>query len=281
MANRSLTVFETELSELKQKAAPLEWASARTNLGYSLVVLGQEKADIDILKRTIEDIEDALQGCNPEESLQEWVALQNDYATSLHALGQLDTGATVSILNEAMEAYKSLLPLLKRQENPLKWALVLHNIAMVFQDLGAHSKGSRTLERSISAFNNALTERTSDIAPLEWAVTQNNAAVSMQILGEIQQDADILKESILSYSNALTKLTQEKNPLAWVISTGNLSSVCTILAEQIKDIDIARQAVNNFTDIVEFFRDASDARHIELAEQYRDKAQAVLLKIDG
>jgi len=281
MANRSLTIFEKELSELSQKIAPLEWASARKNLGYALVTLGQEKSDIDILKRSIEDIEDELQGCNPEETLEEWVALQADYAAALNALGQLDTGATISILNEAMEAYKSILPVLKRQEAPLEWALLLHNIGRVSQDLGEYSKGSRTLERSISAYNNALTQRTSNVVPLEWAITQNNIAVSLQILGEIQQDADILKESVASYSNAYKKVVQEKHPMAWVITTSNLGRARTILAEQINDIEIARQAVNNFTEIVEFFREAENSRYLELAEQSLEKAQAVIKKIAG
>lgn len=281
MANRSLTVFEKELSELNHRPAPLEWASPRNNLGYALVASSHEKSYIDILKQSIDDIEDDLQGCNPEEKPEEWIALQTDYAAALHALGQRKTEATVSILNEAMEAYKRLLPTMKRQESPLEWALLLHNIGRVSQDLGEYSQGSRTLERSISAYNNALTQRTSNVVPLQWALSQNNAAVSMQILGEIQQDTELLNESILSYSNAHQKLTQEKHPMGWVITTANLGGARTIQAEKIKDIEIARQAVNNYTEIVEFFHDVSNAQYLDLAEQFRDKAQAVLQKIGG
>lgn len=281
MSNRSLTVFEKQLSDQKYKLAPLEWASARNNLGYALVSLGQEESDNDTLKQSIIETETALEGCNPVDSLEEWITLQTDLAAALHALGQRKTDETVSLLNKAMEAYKKILPAIKRQEAPLEWALILHNIAMVSQDLGEHSEGPRTLERSVSAYSNALTQRTFDVAPLEWALTQNNAAVSMQIIGQIKQDINILKESIVSYDNAQQMLTLEEHSMAWVITTGNLGCVQTVLAEQTKDSEIARQAVNNLTDIVAFFSDATNSQHLELAEQYRDKAQTVLDKVGG
>lgn len=279
MANRSLIRFEKELSELKHKPAPLEWASPKNNLGHVLVALGQEQSDTAILKQSIKETKDALEGCNQEENIEEWVGLQNNYAAALHALGQRDTEETVSMLNQAMEAYKSLLPIVKRQEAPLEWALVLHNIAGVSQDLGAHSEGPRTLERSISAYSNALTVRTSNAVPLEWAKSQNNAAVSMQTLGEIKHDTDILNEAIQSYDLAQKKLTQAKNPLAWLITLSNLGFVRTTLAEQVNDVEIARQAVDNYSDIVDFLQDASNSQHLEIAEKYREKAQAVLQKI--
>lgn len=279
MANRSLIRFEKELSELKHRPAPLEWASPKNNLGHVLVALGHEQSDIGILKQSIDDTKEALQECNREENLEEWVTLQKNYAAALHAVGQRDTEETVSFLNEAMEAYKSLLPIIKRQEAPLEWALVLHNIADVSQDLGAHSEGPRTLERSISAYSNALTVRTSNAAPMEWALSQNNAAASMQTLGEIKHDTDILKESVLSYDLAQKKLIQAKNPLAWIIIIGNLGSVRTTLAEQVEDVEIARQAVDNYTDIVEFLQDATNTQHLDIAEKYREKAQAVLQKV--
>ena len=281
MTQESLSVFEQELSTLNQRTTPLEWASAKNNLGYKLITLEQKDSDIKALKRSIEDIEDKLQSCDPEKELEKWVNLQSDLASLLHTLGQRNTGATISILNESMEAYKSILPVIKRQDTPLIWSIMLHNIGWIFQDLGEYSKGSRMLERSISAYNNVLTQRTVESSPIEWALTQNNAAVSMQVLGEIKQDMDILKESIQSYDNANQKLTQEDHPTAWVITLANLAGARTILAEQTKDSELARQALSHFTKIVEFLRDTTKSQYLILAEQYRDNAQATLEKIGG
>jgi len=281
MANKALAVFENELSRLNEKLAPLEWASPRNNLGYGLIVLGQKESDVTLLKKSITEMEDALEASDPKEALDDWIALQLTYAAALHALGQRNTGDTVSLLNKSMEAYKKILPVLKRQEAPLEWALMMHNIAMVFQDLGEYSEGSRTLERSITAYNNALTQRSATVVPLQWALSQNNAAVSLQLLGEIQQDADILNDAVVSYGHACHKVTQSKHPVAWVITTGNLGSVRSILAEKTNDAEMARQAVNNLNEIVDFLGEATNSKYLELAERYRDKAQAILEKINA
>lgn len=281
MANKALEVFEKELSELNEKLAPLEWASPRNNLGYALIAVGQTEAGIARLKKSIIEMEDALEVANPKDALDDWIALQLTYAAALHALGQRNTGDTVSLLNKSMEAYKKILPVLKRQEAPLEWALMMHNIAMVFQDLGEHSEGSRILERSITAYNNALTQRSANVVPLQWALSQNNAAVSLQLLGEIQQNSEVLKDAVISYGNAQHKLTQSKHAVAWVITTGNLGSVRTILAEKTNDAEMARQAINNLNEIVDFLNDATNTKYLELAKRYRDKAQAVLEKINA
>ncbi len=280
MANKALEAFEKELSGLNEKLAPLEWASPRNNLGYALVALGQNKSGIEHLKKSITEMGDVLEASDPKDALDDWVSLQLTYAAALHALGQRNTGETVSLLNKSMEAYKKILPVLKRQESPLEWALMMHNIAMVFQDLGEHSEGSRTLERSITAYNNALTQRSANVVPLQWALSQNNAAVSLQVLGEIQQDSEILKDAVVSYGNACHKLTQSKHAVAWVITTGNLGSVRTLLAEKTNDAEMARQAVNNLNEIVDFLSGVANTKYLVLAERFRDKAKAVLEKIN-
>jgi tetratricopeptide (TPR) repeat protein len=281
MENKALVAFDKEFSVLNKKLAPLEWASPRSNLGYALVSLGQKESDGVFLKKSIAEMEDALEALNPKDALDDWIALQMTYAAALHALGQRDTGETVSLLNKSMEAYKKILPVLKRQEAPLEWALMMHNIAMVFQDLGEHSEGSRTLERSITAYNNALTQRSANVVPLQWALSQNNAAVALQVLGEIQQDTKILEDAVVSYGNACHKLTQSKHAVAWVITTGNLGSVRTILAEKTQDAEMARQAVNNLTEIVDFFRESTNPDYLKLAEQFKNQAEAVLQKVAG
>jgi len=281
MPNETLKIFETELAELSQKTTPFAWASTKNNLGHAFVALSLDQSNYDGLKQSVKEIEDKLEDCNMKDSREEWLALQTELSATLHTLGQREPVNKVSNFNSAMEAYKALLPAITRQESPLEWATMLHNIAGVFQGLGEHSDGARSLERSISAYNNALMVRTPDDHPMEWALTQNNAAVSMQLLGMIKQDGDILNEAIKSYANAQQKLKQADMPLAWFITTSNLGTAQLILAEETKDIDIARQAVNNFNDIVEFLHDASNSQHLEFATQFQEKALAVLAQLGG
>jgi len=126
MANKALVTFENEFSGLNEKLAPLEWASPRNNLGYALVALGQKESGVSLLKKSIAEMEDVLETSNPKDALDDWISLQLTYASALHALGQRNTGDTVSLLNKSMEAYKKILPVLKRQEAPLEWALMMH-----------------------------------------------------------------------------------------------------------------------------------------------------------
>ena len=49
-----------------------------------------------------------------------------------------------------------------------------------------------------------------------------------------------------------------------------------ILAERIQNADIAIAALNDFDDVVSYFREASHARYMELAEDQRKKAQALV-----
>ena len=87
MANKALEVFEKELSGLNEKLAPLEWASPRNNLGYALITVGQTEPGVAHLKKSIAEMEDALEVANPKEALDDWIALQLTYAAALHALG--------------------------------------------------------------------------------------------------------------------------------------------------------------------------------------------------
>ena len=256
MENKALITFEKELAGLSQTLAPLPWAYAKNNLGYVLVVLGQKESDLALFEKSIAEMEGVLETSDPKEDLEGWISLQMTYAAALHAFGQRGTEETVSLLNKSMEAYKKILPVLKRQEAPLEWALMMHNIAMVFQDLGEHSEGSRTLERSITAYNNALTQRSANVVPLQWALSQNNAAVSLQVLGQLQNDENILKDALVSY--------------------GNLGSVRTILAEKIQDAEMAGQAVKNFTEVANFLAEAKNSAYLKVVEQFSAKAEAVL-----
>ena len=279
MKAKPLEIFEKELSELNHKLAPLEWASARNNLGHAFVSLEFKESDNARLKKSIAEMEEVLVILEPNSKHDDWINIQMGYAAALHALGQRDIAGAVSLYNQSIEAYKKILPLLKRQEAPLEWALIMHNIAMVFQDLGEHSEGSRTLERSVTAYNNALTQRSAKVVPLQWALSQNNAAVALQLLGEIQQDTEILKGAITSYENACQIVTQADYPVAWVITKGNLGSLLSTLAEKTKDAGMAQQAVSNLSEIADFFAGSSNMAYQKLVKDALDSAQTGLEKI--
>ena len=274
MTNNTVTIFETQLSELKQTPSPLVWSSPRGNLGYALLDLQQ--SNIDNLKKAIMGYEDALNNCNQEEAPHDWGTIQHNLANALHALGQQEKKDATSILNDSMEAYKNVLMVWKRQELPLAWASILNNIGMIFQRQGEQSNGSHTLMKSISAFNNALTQRTAEHRPQEWAITQNNVGASLQILSEIKEDKEVLEESLTAYKNALQKIKPEQDPLGWVTVMSNLYSLQRVIAKRTKEIDMAKKSVVNSERVVEFLADTTNAEYLKLAQKQKEESLELL-----
>jgi len=162
----------------------------------------------------------------------------------------------------------------------MSWATTFNNLGTVLRLLGEHRKGPRTLEQSVSAFRNALAERTRERVPQDWALTQNNLGAALQSLGQRQDDPRFLQEAIEAYENALREVTRERIPMAWAMTLGNLGAVRMRLAERTGNAAVALLALNDFDEVVEFFREASHAQYMELAEDQRKKAQALVTALN-
>ena len=128
----------------------------------------------------------------------------------------------------------------------------------------------------MSAFRNALAERSREKVPMDWAMTQNNLGAALQSLGKRQEGNQLLDESVTAYENALQEITREKLPMSWAMTLANLGAVRMILAERTENADVAMMALNDFDEVVEFFREASHAQYMELADEQRKKAQALV-----
>jgi tetratricopeptide (TPR) repeat protein len=111
---------------------------------------------------------------------------------------------------------------------------------------------------------------------MDWAMTQNNLGAALQSLGRREESPQLLEEAIAAYENALKVITREKMPMSWAMTLANLAAARMTLADGIGDIEIAALALDDFNEVVEFFRDVSHAQYMELAEDQRKKAQALV-----
>jgi tetratricopeptide (TPR) repeat protein len=164
---------------------------------------------------------------------------------------------------------------------PLNWATTFNNLGTVLRLLGESRKGPRTLEQSVSAFKNALAERTRERVPYDWAMTQNNLGAALQSLGKRQDDPQLLEQAVTAYENALQEITRERTAMGWAMTLANLGAVRMMLAEWTQNTDIALMALNDFDEVVECFREASHAQYMELAEDQRKKAQALVTALSS
>ena len=81
--------------------------------------------------------------------------------------------------------------------------------------LGERERGTERLKQAVTAFTEALKERTRERVPLEWASTQSNLGAALTILGERERGTERLKQAVTAFTEALKERTRERVPLEW------------------------------------------------------------------
>jgi tetratricopeptide (TPR) repeat protein len=71
------------------------------------------------------------------------------------------------------------------------------------QTLGKRESGTEQLQAAVSAYREALKERTRLRVPLDWAITQNNLGGTLQTLGERETGTEQLQAAVSAYREAL------------------------------------------------------------------------------
>jgi hypothetical protein len=64
--------------------------------------------------------------------------------------------------------------------------------------------------------------------------------------------------------------------MGWAMTLANLGAVRMLLAEMTKNSDVALMALNDFDEVVKYFQEVSHAQYMELAEEQRKNAQALV-----
>jgi hypothetical protein len=73
--------------------------------------------------------------------------------------------------------------------------------------------GTARLQQAVTAYQNALLERSRNRVPLDWAATQNDLGNALWTLGARESGTARLQEAVTAYQNALLELTREHDPL--------------------------------------------------------------------
>jgi len=90
----------------------------------------------------------------------------------------------------------------------LDWATTQNNLATALSSLGERESGTARLEEAVTAYREALKERTRERVPLAWAMTQNNLGNALLSLGERESGVASLEEAVAAYNAALTIFVQ-------------------------------------------------------------------------
>ena len=118
-----------------------------------------------------------------------------------------------------------------------------HDLGVALCMLGARESGTDKLEEAVSAFREALKERTRERAPLEWATTQMSLGTALARLGERDNGTGRLEEAIAAYREALKEEIRERVPLDWAKTQNNLGNTLARLGERQKGAEKLMEAV--------------------------------------
>ncbi|MEP3348052.1 MAG: helix-turn-helix transcriptional regulator [Litoreibacter sp.] len=166
-------------------------------------------------------------------------ALQNRY----HEIGR-DKGSNL----DSVLAIDLAHLILARAETPEERGAVGNNLGNSLAVYGARKSNTIRLEQSITAFTQALKERTRDRVPLDWAMTQMNLGSSLKILGERESSTDRLEQSVTAFTAALKERTRDRVPLDWAMTQMNLGNALASLGEREIGTGRFEQAVTAHTE---------------------------------
>ncbi|MBF34331.1 MAG: hypothetical protein CME94_08955 [Hyphomonadaceae bacterium] len=125
-------------------------------------------------------------------------------------------------------------------------ARLKHHEANAAYERGILDPERKSLDRSVSAYREALKEWTRDRVPLNWATTQNNLGNALATLGE-RGDEQALKDAITAYRDALKEYTRDRVPLDWATTQNNLGNALRVLGER-GDEQALKDAITAYRD---------------------------------
>ena len=119
---------------------------------------------------------------------------------------------------------------------------------------GERERGTARLEQAITAYTEALKERTRDRAPLQWAATQMNLGNALQLLGERESNATRLEQAIATYTEALKEPSRDRGPLDWGATQMNLGNALQALGERKNGMARLEQAIAVYTEALKEYK---------------------------
>jgi tetratricopeptide (TPR) repeat protein len=98
------------------------------------------------------------------------------------------------------------------------------------RNLGKRNNNSTQLKEAVSAFHDALQERTPEQVPIDWAITQNNLGNVLVNLSEHESGTARLEQAIIAYSAALVEFRKSAATFYIGVASQNLSEAEAALA---------------------------------------------------
>jgi tetratricopeptide (TPR) repeat protein len=223
-----------------------------------------ERAEpVRLLGQAVEAYRQALEVYTVEPfSHWNWTLTQNNLANALSDQAPQAEGAeAVTVLGQAVEAYRQALEIRTREHFPQDWAATQYNLGAALEELGTRSgaeEGRKPLEDAVAAYRSALEVRTKADLPQDWAATQNNLGVALQELGTRsagEEGRKLLEDAVAAYRSALEVRTKADLPQDWAATQNNLGITLEALGDQLEGeegLKRKRESVELLRDVVSY-----------------------------
>ncbi|WGJ13471.1 tetratricopeptide repeat protein [Methylocapsa sp. D3K7] len=122
----------------------------------------------------------------------------------------------------------------------------LNLLGVALSSLGEREGGTKTLNKAVDAYREALKEYTRERVPLDWAMIQNNLGNALTRLGERESGTETLNKAVDAYREALKEYTRERVPLDWAMIQNNLGNALSRLGERESGTETLNKAVEAY-----------------------------------
>lgn len=165
---------------------------------------------------------------------------KNQEAEALMAAG--DAAGDRALLEKSLEAYRTVLDFIPRDEENRDWAITRNNMAVVYQTLGEMETETASLDKALEMFGDslALFEREKD--DVNWAAAQTNIGNVLLVLGQRESDPKRLRAAVEAFRTALVRRDRARVPLDWASSQNNIGIALFTLAERTGDVATLEEA---------------------------------------
>jgi tetratricopeptide (TPR) repeat protein len=232
------------LAEIDRAKHPVEWATARADLGRVHLALGQLENDDKRLSAAAEAFAEAVEGLKGDAQRAQRGRALLDLGNTCHERAKLGVSPAARYA-EAAKAYRGALKSAPDGDNAFLddarrgLATSLHALSGIDGDQGA-------LRQAIEAFRDARTDRLRAIDPLAWAETCHRLGEALSTLAVAQADPTLHQEAVSAFEDALKERPRDAQPKAWAETWAQLGAALLALGKGKPDLEALQRSVEAF-----------------------------------
>ena len=197
---QAVAAYRDALQERTRERVPLDWAMTQNNLGTALRTLGERESGTARLEEAVTAYRDALKEQTRERVPLEWATTQNNLGNALaDARGTRER-------HGAAGTGRHRLPRRAAGTHARARAARLGDDAEQPRHRASDARGTRErhgrLEQAVTAYRDALQERTRERVPLDWARRSTRLSNTLAALAERLHDPARMAEALDCMRNA-------------------------------------------------------------------------------